>query len=488
MDEQDPLGAVTGGAYPPWVTYVAIVALLALGATVAVWEYLTSLYMLMAVAWLVVAGGLAATPLFRRVSAVDGLRLSLLVFGVALAWRYLMLMQDGVITNDVVSFASRGQAYLHGAVPYTDDFQVRKPPAYLLLAAGMGVTVGPSLVATRAIMSLVDSLVALTVMWIGEERFSRPFGLMAGLLYAINPISAVSVGVAGHYDPWVVMFALGGVWMMLRERRATAALLLGVGAALKLYPAVLVPWLLLSERNWSRRGLLLVLFAVPMAVSWVPMLLSNPDGLSFYLSYQASWSPNGGIAYGLVAAMGMDPLSDAAGLVTRVVEWAFYGLLVVMFLDWLRRRASAPDRHLLDWFRVVTLGFALLYVASLVGGVVEYGVDLGFGTTATAAVVGLTAVVMAGAGLWWVWTRWLPGDHGLGPDDRTIILAALSVNLLLLGSAQYNPWYILWLLPLVLLVRSWRLRDAWNALLVWRPEGRGVRLWPGNELTLGGGK
>ena len=36
----------------------------------------------------------------------------------------------------------------------------------------------------------------------------------------------------------------------------------------------------------------------------------------------------------------------------------------------------------------------------------------------------------------------------------------------------------LWLLPLVLLVRSWRIRDAWNALLVWRAEGKGLGLWP----------
>ena len=33
-------------------------------------------------------------------------------------------------------------------------------------------------------------------------------------------------------------------------------------------------------------------------------------------------------------------------------------------------------------------------------------------------------------------------------------------------------------LPLVLLVRSWRIRDAWNALLVWRAEGKGLGLWP----------
>lgn len=482
MDGEGPGDATTGAAYPPWVTYAAIVALLAVGALVAVWEYYAVLYFLMLVAWLVAAGGLGATPLLRRLSRADGLRLSLAVFGVALAWRFLMLLQEDVLTNDLLSFVGRGQSYLHGAVPYTEDFQVRKPPAYLLLAAGMGMSAGPTLVATRAIMSLVDALVALTVFWIGEERVSRPFGLAAGLLYAINPISAVSVGISGHYDPWVVMFALVGVWMMLRGNRTTSALLLGVGTALKLYPVVLLPWLLLSERRWSRRVLLAAVFTVPMVAVWVPMLLQNGDALSFYLSYQSSWEPKGGIAFGIVTLAGMDPVSDSAGIVTRVVEAVFYGLLVAMFADWLRRRDTSPDGHILDWFRVVTVGFAVLYGASIVGGAVEYGVDAGMGVEATATVVGLAYASLAAIGLWWVWTRWLPGDHGLGPDDRLIVLSALSVNLLLLSSAQSNPWYLLWLLPLVLLVRSWRIRDAWNALLVWRAEGSGAQLWPGSEM------
>ncbi|NIP37215.1 MAG: hypothetical protein GWN18_19820, partial [Thermoplasmata archaeon] len=229
MGEDDPEGPPAEGVLPPIATYTAMAVLLVLGVTVALWEYLMSLYALMLVAWLVVAAGLAATPVFRRLAGVNGLRLSLLVLAIALSWRFLMLFQEEVLTNDIVSFVGRGQAYLNGAMPYTDDFSVNKPPAYLFLAAGMGVTVGPSLLATRAIMSLVDSLVALAIFWMAEERFSRSFGLMAGVLYAVNPISAVTIGISGHYDPWVVMFAMGGVWLLLRQRLAGASLLLGVG-------------------------------------------------------------------------------------------------------------------------------------------------------------------------------------------------------------------------------------------------------------------
>ncbi len=482
MEEEATEGPSTGGLIPPTVTYVALAALVALGALVVFWEYLMSLYALMVLAWLLVAAGLMATPLFRRLASLDGLRITLLVLGVALAWRFFMLFQEQVLTNDVVSFVGRGQSYLNGIVPYTEDFSINKPPAYLYLAAGIGASVGPSLVATRVVMSMVDALVAVTVLWMAEDRISRSFGLMAGLLYAINPLSAVAVGISGHYDPWVVMFAMVGVWMLLRERLFGASLLLGVGFALKLYPLVLLPWVLLRARGWSQRVAMAVLFALPMAISWVPVLLVNGDALSYYLDYQGGWEPKGGIAAGLVSLMGLDPSSDAALLLARAVEWAFYCLLVLMFLDWVRRRQRAPDEHLVDWFRVVTVGFMVLYGATIVGGVVDYGIDLGTGTTSTALIAGLGFSFLAALALWWMWTEWLPGDHGFGNDDRYIMLAALSVNLLLLSSAQYNAWYLLWLLPLVLLVRSWRIRDAWNALLLWRAEGPGLSIWPGTEL------
>jgi hypothetical protein len=483
MGDEDWEGPPSGGRVPPAVTYAALGALLLLTILVALWEYLTSLYALMVVAWLVVAGGLVATPLFRRLSAVDGLRLTMAVFLLALGWRLLMLFQDEVLTNDIVSFVGRGQAYLAGQVPYTEDFQVLKPPAYLYLAAGMGASVGPSLLMTRAIMSIVDALVAVMIFWIGEERFGRSFGLMAALLYAVNPISAVSVAISGHFDPWVVAFALGGVWLGLRGRPGGASLLLGVGFALKLYPIVLLPWILLMERSWPRRVAFAVIFFLPMVISWVPVLLQNPEAFSFYAEWQGNWIPKKGIAAGIATIIGLEATSDVAGNIARVVELVFYCLLVVMFFDWVRRRNWAPDAHLLGWFRVVASGFLLLYGLTMVGGVVEYELDLGFGTNALAALAGLAYLAFAITTAWWLFTRRLPADHGFTDDDRFIMLAALSVNLLLLSSAQYNPWYLLWLLPLVLLVRSWRIRDAWNALLVWNAEGRGVRIWPGTDVN-----
>jgi hypothetical protein len=480
MEDAGERGAGGGRNVPPRVTYAVLALLLALLALMALWEYLTTLYLLAIVAWLVLAGGLLATDIPKRLLAMEPIKLLMVLFLGALAVRSLMLLQGDVITRDIEMFAGRGQLYLDGAVPYTSDFGVNKPPAYLYLAGGMAAAVGPWTVGFRALMGVADALVAVMLYMMARERFSPEAGVMAGVLYAINPISAVSVGISGHYDPVVVLFAMGGIWLAMRGRRGWASLSLGVGFALKLYPAVLIPWVLLEERTWRRRAMLATIFVVPMVLSWLPVLSANPDALSHYVTWQGDWIPKKGIAWGLAMALGWTPESTGAGNLATVVEYAFLALLAVMFLDWVRRRQRAPDDHLADWFKVVTAGFYLLYGCIFVGSVMDYRIDLGLDPVLLGAIVAVAYFPAGAVALWWLWRRWLVPAPSFGsPDERTVMLMALSVTFLLLSSAQYNPWYLLWLLPLVLMVQSWRVRDIWNALLVWNVEGLGISLWPG---------
>jgi hypothetical protein len=328
-------------------------------------------------------------------------------------------------------------------------------------------------------MGIADSLVAVMVFMIARERFSPRAGVMAGVLYAVNPISAVSVGISGHFDPVVVLFAMGGLWLALGGRRGWASLVLGVGFALKLYPAVILPWVLLEERRWSRRVAYAVAFSLPMVLSWLPILGQNPEALTRYVDWQEDWIPKKGIAWGMAMAVGWTREATEARLLANVVEFAFLGLLVAMFLDWVHRRHAAASAHLVDWFRAVTVGYYVLYGWIIVGSVMDYRFDLGVDPRLLGVAVAVIYFPAGAAGLWWLWRRWMVPPPMLGREERLVVLSALSVTLLLLGSAQYNPWYLLWLLPLVLLLRSWRVRDVWNALLVWNIEGLGVTIWPG---------
>jgi len=467
---------------PPWATGAALGALIALLAATALWKHLAPTYVAMLFCWLVIAGGLAGSRIVERMSRRDVLWQLEAVLIVAVIVRWAMLLQGEVETRDVVVAIHRGQSYLAGGTPYTPGLEVNKPPAYLFLSSGLVATVGPSVLAFRAMMGLVDALVAVVLLCMARERASPRTALAIALLYAINPLSAVSVGIEGHYDPVVVLFALGGLWLLMRGSPVWGSLALGVGFALKLYPAVLLPWALVEERRWGRRAMMVVAFAAPMALSWVPILAQNPDALHFYVTWQAAWAPKKGIAYGISMIAGWSDTSAAARAVSIAVELVFLSLLATMFLDWLRRRSRAPASHLRDWFLVLTACYYALYALMFVGTVMDPRFHAGVERRALAAVVAAAYLPLGAMGMWWLWRGPLRGPLGVPAGDRQVMLAALSVAFLLFSSAQYNPWYLLWLLPLVLLIGAPRVRETWLWLSPWNAEGAGVRLWPGRTL------
>jgi hypothetical protein len=83
-----------------------------------------------------------------------------------------------------------------------------------------------------------------------------------------------------------------------------------------------------------------------------------------------------------------------------------------------------------------------------------------------------------GAALWWVLSMHLADPDELAGEDPMLFLPALSIALLLFSTFQYNPWYLLWLLPLVLLTRSDRARATWAAVLPWNAEGTALTVLP----------
>ncbi len=466
-------------AVPPWATYAALAALVAITVLLSLWEWLTSLYVALGACWTVLAIGLVRTGLPDRIVRLDARRQLLVVALAALAMRWLPLLQSTVLTNDLGMMVRRGEAYLGGETPYTEGFKVNKPPAYLYLASTLVAAVGPDQLRFRALAGAADALVAVAILVIGGRRASPRLGALAAMLYALNPVSVMSVGVSGHYDPYVVLCVLGGLWLALKDRPVAGSLLLGVGFALKLYPAIIVPWLLLERRDWRMRVAMAAAFALPMAVSWLPVLVQNGDALGFYLGWQESWFPNKSFAYSVANILGWDSMSEGTGRLVDMFQWLFLGLLGLMFLDWARRRHTAPAAHMRAWFRLVLASYYMLYGLMFVGSALDPRLEWDVDKHALAALVAAAYFPLAGAGLWWLLKRHLGDPDELAEEDPVLFLSAMSIALLLFANFQYNPWYLLWLLPLVLLTRSDRARAAWAAMLPWNAEGLEVTVLPG---------
>jgi 4-amino-4-deoxy-L-arabinose transferase-like glycosyltransferase len=468
-------------------TLAGLVITVALIMAAALWEYFTTLALIACASWLVAAVGLPRSSMPERLMGMGWGRLTLLLLLVALLLRWMLLFQNspGVTLGGAEELAMRGDLLVEGKVPY-EDFPVRKPPMYLFLGGGIASLFGKSVLGVRLVLGFFDALVVLVLAQVGSERFSPRAGVSAGLLYALFPVGVFSVGLAGHYDGVVVLCVLAGLLLHGRGRWWEAMALLGLGFAFKLYPVVLVPWLIWREEGWRRRVGGAVTFLVPMALSWVPILLWNPAALSQYASWQSTWFPVKSISYGIMQLAGWARDSDPAIIAGQAVTVAFLLLLVVMFLDWVRRRERDPDGHARDWFRVVAVSYFVLYAMIIAGSVVEYELaPEGVSPRAMGAVIAAVCLALGAVPLWYLLRRFMEPWPSLGEGERLYLVMGLSVMLLLLSSTQNNPWYLVWMVSLVLLVQEDRIRTAILALSIWNVEDSGITLWPSRNLSGG---
>ncbi len=445
------------------------------------WEYFTTLAIIACITWLIAAIGLPRTDLYDRLLGLGRRRLVLILLVLALAVRWVLLLQEnpGGTLAGAGEVSLRGELLMAGEIPYK-DFMVRKPPMYLYMSGGIIGLMGTSTEGVRFVLAFFDALVAIVLLLIGGERYSERAGVHAGLLYAIFPIGVFSVGIAGHYDGVVVLVTMMGLLFHQRGRYYEALLLIGLGFAFKLYPAVLVPWLVLREKSWNRRCAGLAVFALSMAVSWVPMLAMNPEALSEYASWQSTWLPMKSISYGVVQMAGWAGDSTQAVAAGQAVTAAFLLLLAFMFLDWLRRRTRDPDGHMRDWVRVIIASFAVFYIMVVTGTIIDYRFAIpGLSSTVTSWLAFVLLCVLAAVGLRYLFTRFLEPWPKLAEPERLYHSMVLSVALLILSSTQGTPWYLVWLFSLVLLIQEERVRTVLMVIAIWNVEDAGVTVWPG---------
>ena len=179
-----------------------------------------------------------------------------LVTLVALAFRWVILLQDQDITGDLETTVERSVHMMNGLLPYLDFSGGTKPPAYQYMLYLMGVTVGPDPLRFRALFSMADALVAGIVYLACRTRYGTGHSLAMAMVYAMCPVAIVTVGLAGRYDGVVNIFLIAALWTLLGKRYDSSAILLGMGCCLKIYPAAVLPFMAVAATklagHWDR--------------------------------------------------------------------------------------------------------------------------------------------------------------------------------------------------------------------------------------------
>jgi len=216
-----------------------------------------------------------------------------------------------------------------GAIPYLDH-AVEYP---VLIGAAMWLAALPASDAATFFLwtGVILAACAFGTAWL----LDRELGSAPALAFAAAPTLAISAAV--NWDLLAVLLATAGIVAHRRARDLTAGVMIGLGAAAKLYPAILLPVLVLAAgRLRGRHGAVRTAGAAvgAWAIVNLPVAIAAPDAwgrffalsrdrpsdwdaLTTVVSHVTGWAPS---VATLNLVTGVAFLVGAAALVTYAVR------------------------------------------------------------------------------------------------------------------------------------------------------------------------
>ena len=301
--------------------------------------------------------------------------------------------------RDVHLYGIFADRFYRGELPYRDVFVEYPPGAFVafmppaVLPGGAYNAAFKSLMALCGIAALFALLLVLVTIGVRGHRLYAAAGLFALSPIAVGPISL------NTYDLFPAALTVGALAAVLRRRELLGFGLLGLAVTAKLYPLVLVP--LATMYVWSVAGRhramrSLLVLAVVAAIVVLPFAILGPGGL--WDSFHAQ------------SARGLQIESLGASVLLGAHQLGVYEATVV------RGTTGAATRD-------------------LAGSLPD--------TIAT-----LTSLLQLAA----VAAVWLLYARGSRSPERLLLASAAAVSGFLAFNRFVSPQYVVWLLPLVLLV------------------------------------
>jgi len=308
---------------------------------------------------------------------------------------------------DTPVYQRYGNAIADGKVPYR-DFDLEYPPGALpvfalpgLAEPGQGQDVSPAFRRAFETLMWLCGAAALLAMAVVLRVLRRPFGeVWAFLMFtAVAPLALGSV-ILSRFDLWPAAIVVAALAALVSGRLRLGHGLLGLGVTAKLYPVILIP--LGMAYVWRRAGrrealTCLGVAAAVVAAVFLPFVVLSPGGVWHSLSVQLG-----------------RPL------------------------------------------QVESLGSSLLLVAHHVFGTgvtgdTSHGSQNLAGGAADALAVG-TTIAQAGV-LIWIWAAF---SRGPANGEALVRATAAAVCAFVAFGKVLSPQFLIWLIPLVPLVRGRR--------------------------------
>jgi hypothetical protein len=234
-----------------------------------------------------------------------------------------LIVRDA-LSDDALRFYGNVTFSFDGGV---EQYRWPYPPLFLSWIVASDALQGPGLPFHGVIQVpaiLADGAIAVLVFWFLRRRgCSERLALAAAALIMFGPPFAVISGYHGQIDSLAILPAVAAliVWELAPSRRALiAGLLIGVGAAIKSVPLLMLLALVPAARD-RREGFTLAVAAVAVpALLLAPFLIADPDGASVVLDY--SGAPGlGGLSLLLQPNLPADWLTGQGLQVSEASQW-----------------------------------------------------------------------------------------------------------------------------------------------------------------------
>jgi uncharacterized membrane protein len=301
--------------------------------------------------------------------------------------------------RDVHLYGVYADKFFRGELPYRDLFVEYPPGAFAVFLPPAALPAGDYNFAFKSLMALcgLGALFAVTLALLSLGVRGRRLYAAAGL-FALSPLAVGPISL-NTYDLWPAALTAGALAALLRRRDLLAFGLLGLAVTAKLYPLVIVPPALIYVWAVAGRRRALVSTAVLAGVGLLvvlPFAVLAPGGL--WDSFHAQ------------SARGLQIESLGAAFLLAAHRLGLYDATVV------HGATGAASRDLAG-----SLPDALAKLLSALQ-------------------------LMAVALVWLVFVRRRPSA------ERLVLASAAAVAAFLVFNRFISPQYLVWLIPLVLLV------------------------------------
>ena len=301
--------------------------------------------------------------------------------------------------RDVHIYGLYADGFFRGDLPYRDLFVEYPPGAFAVflppavLSAGAYNAVFKTLMALCGLGALFAVLLVLVTLGASRQRL---YG--AAVLFALSPIAVGPISL-NTYDLFPAALTVGALAAVLRRRELLGFGLLGLAATAKLYPLAVVPLAAIYVWSVAGRNRMLRALGVLVAVALIvvlPFAILSPGGL---------WD-----SFHSQSARGLQIESLGASILLAAHRLGAYEATVVHGVTGAATRDLAGS--LPDVFATIT---SLLQAAAVVA-------------------------------VWWLFAR------GPREPERLVLASCAAVAGFLVFNRFVSPQYVVWLIPLVLLV------------------------------------